>query len=241
MRPMRSRGSQAALTVIFILFGFMLATQFRARPPIAGNLSYQRAEELSVLLKVSEDENNTLKQEVTSLRSRVAEMTAGVDQAQALQEEMRKAMMLAGLSAVKGPGISVVMTDSDKPAQQGQDPNVFLIHEGDIQDVVNAIFAAGAEAVSVNGQRFVSTTEVVCAGNTIMINGVRVAPPFTILAIGDSKVLEAGLTIRGGIIDGLKFWGIGVKVKQEQEITVPAYQGALDFHFAQPVTGEATK
>lgn len=238
---MRSRGSQAALTVIFILFGFMLATQFRARPPIAGNLPYQRAEELSVLLKVSEDENTTLKQEVATLRNRITEMMAGADQAEALQEEMQKAMMLAGITAVRGPGISVEMTDSDKPAQQGQDPNVFLIHEGDIQDVVNAIFAAGAEAVSINGQRFVSTTEVVCAGNVIMINGVRVAPTFTILAIGDPKVLESGLTIRGGVIDGLKFWGIGVKVKQELEITVPAYLGALDFHFGQPVKEGGTK
>lgn len=238
---MRSRGSQAALTMIFILFGFMLATQFRARPPIAGNLPYQRAEELSVLLQVSEDENNTLKQEVTTLRGKIAEMTAGADQAQTLKEEMQKAMMLAGLSAVKGPGVTVEMTDSDKPAQQGQDPNVFLIHERDIQDVVNAIFAAGAEAISVNGQRFVSTTEIVCAGNVIMINGSRVAPPFIILAIGDPKVLEAGLTMRGGVVDSLKFWGIGIKIKQEQEITVPEFQGALDFHFAQPVAEGGTK
>ena len=238
---MRSRGSQAALTIIFALFGFMLATQFRARPPIAGGLQFQRAEELSVLLKVTEDENTTLKEEVSALRTRVSAMLAGEDQVKVLQEELQKAMTLAGLSAVKGPGVSVEMSDSDKPAQQGQDPNVFLIHQDDIQNVVNELFAAGAEAVSVNGQRFVATTEIRCAGNVIMINGVRVAPPLRIFAIGDAKVLESGLTMRGGVVEGLEFWGIKVRVKQEQELTIPAYQGSLNFRFALPVKEEAFK
>jgi uncharacterized protein YlxW (UPF0749 family) len=117
---------------------------------------------------------------------------------------------------------------------------VFLIHDKDLQDVINAAFGAGAEALSVNGQRFVSRTEVVCAGNVIMINGVRVAPPFKILAIGDPAVLENGLNIRGGVVTNLQFWGIDVKVKQEQEIIVPAFQGALAFKFAQPAQKEAT-
>jgi uncharacterized protein YlxW (UPF0749 family) len=237
---MRSRGSWAALTVIFVLFGFMLATQFRARPPIAGNLQYQRAEELSVLLKVTEEERDSLIQEVSALRDKVAQMQAGRDQEQVLREELNKARVLAGLTEVKGPGVVIEMTDSQKAAQPGQDPNVFLIHDKDLQDVINAAFGAGAEALSVNGQRFVSRTEVVCAGNVIMINGVRVAPPFKILAIGDPAVLENGLNIRGGVVTNLQFWGIDVKVKQEQEIIVPAFQGALDFKFAQPAQKEAT-
>jgi uncharacterized protein YlxW (UPF0749 family) len=237
---MRSKGSWAALTVIFVLFGFMLATQFRARPPIAGNLQYQRAEELSVLLKVTEEERDSLIQEVSALRDKVAQMQAGRDQEQVLREELNKARVLAGLTEVKGPGVVIEMTDSQKAAQPGQDPNVFLIHDKDLQDVINAAFGAGAEALSVNGQRFVSRTEVVCAGNVIMINGVRVAPPFKILAIGDPAVLENGLNIRGGVVTNLQFWGIDVKVKQEQEIIVPAFQGALDFKFAQPAQKEAT-
>lgn len=238
---MRSRGSQAALTIIFILFGFMLATQFRARPPIAANLTYQRAEELSVLLKVTEEQRDALREEVTVLRDRVTQMQAGEDQVNLLQDELRKAMILAGLTEVKGPGLVVEMSDSQKVAQPGQDPNAFLIHEGDVQNVVNGLFAAGAEAVSVNGQRFVATTEIICAGNVIMINGVRVAPPLKIMAIGDSKVLENGLKMRGGVVDSLVFWGIDVKVKQEQEIIIPAYQGSLNFRFVQPVRKEATE
>ncbi len=95
---MSRRGSQAALTIIFILFGFMLATQFRARPPVAANLHYQRAEELSVLLKATEEERDRLRDEVNVLRDRVAEAMAGESQVKVLQEELLKARVLAGLS-----------------------------------------------------------------------------------------------------------------------------------------------
>lgn len=238
---MKSRGSWAALTIIFMLFGFMLATQFRARPPIAGNLQYQRAEELSVLLNVTEEERDNLITEVTALRDRVAQMEAGRDQERVLQEELNKARILAGLTDVKGPGVIIEMNDSQKTSQPGQDPNVFLIHDKDLQDVINAAFGAGAEALSVNGQRFVSRTEVVCAGNVIMINGTRVAPPFKILVIGDPVVLQNGLEMRGGVVSNLRFWGIDVKISQSQEIVIPAYQGALDFKFASPAQKEGTK
>ncbi len=238
---MKSRGSWAALTIIFVLFGFMLATQFRARPPITSNIQYQRAEELSVLLSASEQQRENLVTEVAALRDRVAQMEAGIDRDRVLQEELNKARVIGGLTEVKGPGVVIEMTDSQKAAQPGQDPNVFLIHDKDLQDVINAAFGAGAEALSVNGQRFVSKTEVVCAGNVIMINGSRVAPPFKILAIGDPTVLENGLNMRGGVVSNLQFWGIDVKIKQQEEIVIPAYQGSLDFHFAKPVGKEAAK
>ena len=99
---MKSRGSWAALTIIFMLFGFMLATQFRARPPIAGNIQYQRAEELSVLLRVTEEQRDNLVAEVSALRDKVAQMEAGIDQDRVLKEELNKARVLAGLTEVSG-------------------------------------------------------------------------------------------------------------------------------------------
>ena len=241
MRPMRRRGSQAALTIIFALFGFMLATQFRARPPIAGNLQLQRAEELSVLLKVAEQERDTLRAEVEALRGKVTEMLAGEDQVKVLQEELAKARVLAGLTAVKGPGVVAEMSDSQKARPKGQDADAFLIHYDDVLKLVNELFASGAEAASVNGQRVVATTEIRCVGPVIMINGVRTGAPFIILAIGDPETLENSLKMRGGIVESLSFWGIEVKVRTEQEMIIPAYQGALTFRFAQPVKKEGTE
>ncbi|MGI6627289.1 MAG: DUF881 domain-containing protein [Bacillota bacterium] len=237
---MSRRGSQIALTLIFILFGFMLATQFRARPPVAANVHYQRAEELSVLLNATEEERDRLRDEVKVLRDRVAEAMAGESQVKVLQEELLKARVLAGLAEVKGPGITVEMNDAQKQAAAGQDPNLFIIHDDDVLAVVNELFAAGAEAMSINGQRVVATTEIRCAGAVLMINGVRLAPPLKIQAVGDPTVLQNALKMRGGVVDNLSFWGIDVKIKVEQEIVLPAYSGSLNFKFAKPVQKEGS-
>jgi len=213
----------------------MLATQFRARPPITENLRQQRAEELSVLLQVAEQERDSLRTEVASLREQVADMMEGQDQVAVLQAELQKARVLAGLTEVEGPGVSVEMNDSTRPAQPGQDPNVFLIHDDDVQKVVNALFAAGAEAVSVNGHRLITTSEIICAGNVIIVNGARIAPPIKILAIGNPETLEAGLKMRGGVVDSLVLWGIEVKIKIEEKVTLPAYSGSLNLQYATPV------
>ena len=229
---MKTRGSQIALTIIFLLFGFMLATQFRARPPIPENIRQQRTEELSVLLQTAEQERDALRTEVASLREQITYMMEGQDKLDVLQAELQKARILAGLTEVEGPGVSVEMNDSTRPAQPGQDPNVFLIHDDDVQKVVNALFAAGAEAISVNGHRLITTSEIICAGNVIIVNGARIAPPIKILAIGNPETLEAGLKMRGGVVDSLVLWGIEVKVKIEEKVTLPAYSGPLNLQYA---------
>ena len=238
VRTLTKRGSQAALAIIFLLFGFMLATQFRVRPSIDANVYHQRSEELSLLLKITEEERDRLKEEVQILRDRVAEIMAGQADVKALQEELIKARILAGLVEVKGPGVTVEMNDAQKPVGSGQDPNLFIIHDDDILAVVNELFAAGAEAMCINGQRVVATTEVRCVGPVIMVNGNRVAPPILIQAIGDSSVLEAALKMRGGVVDNLGLWGIEVKIKVEEEVVLPAYSGSVNFKFAQPVKKE---
>lgn len=73
-----------------------------------------------------------------------------------------------------------------------------------------------------------------------MINGVRLAPPLKIQAIGDPEVLQNALKMRGGVVDNLSFWGIDVKIKVEQEIVLPAYSGSLNFRFAKPVQKEGS-
>lgn len=241
MAAVSRRGSQVALTIIFVLFGFMLATQLRVRPPVPSNVHHQRAEELSLLLTATEEERDRLRDEVKMLRDRVAEaMVEGESQVKVLQDELLRARILAGLAEVNGPGILIEMNDAKKEAASGQDPSLFIIHDDDVLAVVNELFASGAEALSINGQRIVTTTEVRCAGAVFMINGVRVAPPLQILAIGDSEVLQNALKMRGGVVDNLSFWGIDVKIKPEPEIVIPAYTGSLNFKFAQPVQKEGS-
>ncbi len=203
------------------------------------NVHHQRAEELSLLLTATEEERDRLRDEVKTLRDRVAEaMVEGESQIKVLQDELLRARVLAGLSEVTGSGITVEMNDAKKETSSGQDPNLFIIHDDDVLAVVNELLAAGAEALSINDQRVVATTEIRCAGAVFMINGVRLAPPLKINAIGDPDVLQNALKMRGGVVDNLSFWGIDVKIKIEQELIVPAYTGSLNFRFAKPVQKE---
>lgn len=229
---MRTRGGQIAIAMVMVVLGMMLALQYRVQQRAATDLAHRRTEELVELLQKSETERRRLEQEVGELRGTVSKLTQGQAALSALEEELRKAQLLAGLMPVKGPGVTVTMDDSKRPLQKGEDINAFLLHDEDVLKVVNELFAAGAEAMSLNGQRVIATTEVRCAGPTISVNRVMTAPPIVIQAIGDPDVLERALRMRGGVVESLAFWGIEVTVKKEAEVTVPAYAGSLRFQYA---------
>ena len=101
--------------------------------------------------------------------------------------------------------------------------------------LANALTNAGAEAISVNGQRIISTSEIRCAGTTIFINGERVGAPFIINAIGDPASLESGVTMRGGYVDGLKEWGLGVTITRETDVVIPKYNKTISSKFVTTV------
>ncbi len=101
--------------------------------------------------------------------------------------------------------------------------------------VINELWAAGAEAISINEQRLVVGTEIRCAGPTISVNNAKYTPPYEIRAIGDPKTLEASLKMRGGVIETLQFWGIQATVKTQNTVKIPAFKGPHKYQFAKPV------
>ncbi len=122
---------------------------------------------------------------------------------------------------ITGGGIAVTMNDSS--AQKSGNKNAYIVHAEDILAVLNELNSAGAKAVSINGQRIVGTSAVACAGSIVTVNGVRVAAPFEILAVGDAEVLQAALKFPGGVVDSLSPWGIEINIRKESILTVPAY------------------
>jgi uncharacterized protein YlxW (UPF0749 family) len=143
--------------------------------------------------------------------------------------------MNAGLIAGTGQGVVITLDDSNLPRQPGEDPNLFLIHDEDLLKVINELFAAGAEAVSVNGQRIITNSEIRCVGPTIIINSIKLAPPFIIQAVGDPDILETSLKMRGGVIESLQVFGIQVNIKKQDKIDMPAYTGPIQFKYLKPV------
>lgn len=107
--------------------------------------------------------------------------------------------------------------------------------------VVNELRSAGAEAISLNGQRLIGSSEIRCVGPTVLVNERRLAAPFVISAIGNPQTLESSLKLRGGVIENFKFWGIKADIVQSDKVRIPAFQGKRTFEFAKMVTEEEKK
>lgn len=236
---MRLKSGQVALALVCMLLGIMLAMQFRVQQDLSSDISRLRSGELTAYVKSLEKERDDLRNETADLRAKLTEMVEGRNVIASLRSELETLRAFAGLTELRGPGLTIVMEDSKKVGKPGQDPNVFIIHDDDVLRLINELLASGAEAISINGQRYVNRTEIRCVGPTISINNTRTAPPIVIRAIGDPQTMESGLRMRGGIVESLAFWSINVSIKREEEVYIPAYKGGFKFEFAKPVVKKA--
>ena len=133
----------------------------------------------------------------------------------------------AALIPLAGEGVIVHMDDCTKTVKAGENPNLYVIHDDDLLRVINELRAAGAEAISVNGQRLTGISEIRCAGPTLSVNNVRSSAPFEIRAIGDKKSLESALRMRGGVAETLGVWGIQIDIKTSDNVYIPPYRGSI--------------
>lgn len=216
-----------SIACVCMVLGFMLAVQFRTTQDIKAATPLQRVEVLTERLQKLETENDDLRSELQDLKS-----NAVAGSGEKLSEDM---LMISGGVALEGPGIIVTIDDSAKGAQElkkADDLNLYLVHDEDLLKVVNELRAAGAEAISLNGQRLTATSEIRCAGPTVSVNNVRSAPPFEIRAIGNIKDLENAINMRGGVADTLKVWGIHMELASSEKVWIPAYKNAMRYKYA---------
>ena len=143
-------------------------------------------------------------------------------QSEISDEELK---LKACLLPLEGQGIIIKMDDSNKESKKGEDKNLYLIHDDDLLKVINELRAAGAEAISINGQRLIDTSEIRCAGPTLSVNNVRSSAPFEIHAIGEKNILQNSIKMRGGVADTLKVWGIKIICETSDKIYIPPYKG----------------
>lgn len=230
---MKVKDWQISLAVIFFLLGALMAVQFRLQR-VQNRISLVRAEYLAELYREADQERKELQREAEVLRQRLARLAVEKTALRELSYQLERSRMLAGMTELVGPGVIVTMSDSVREVRPGDNPELYLIHDEDLLRVINELFAAGAEAISINGQRYVARTEVRCAGPTASINRVRVGTPFVIKAIGDPLTLESALRMRGGVVEALSAWGIVIKIERARQLTIPAYRGGLQFSYATP-------
>ncbi len=162
------------------------------------------------------------------------ESTQNNEDLEAKEQEIQQGNKVIGLTEVTGPGVIITLSDSTRDTSSALNVSDLLVHDGDVLSVINELKNAGAEAISINNQRLVPTSSIVCGGNIIEINGEKVGAPFEIKAIGLPEQLAA-LSRPGGYLEILKRATVGVKLEKSNNITIPRYTGVITYEYAKTV------
>lgn len=151
------------------------------------------------------------------------------------EEEIKLDNTLLGLTDVIGDGIIISLKDNNNVTRSSIGPldniELYLVHAGDLVEVVNALRNAGAEAISINGQRITNFTAIYCAGNVVVVNGEKISSPIEIKAIGSPELLYGSIRIPGGYIELLEETGVIVNVKKQENITINKYDGIISTQY----------
>ncbi len=231
-----SRARTLILTFIGLLFGLVFVAQWQSS--LGETSAEQNSREAAIQRTISrlEAEQAQLKKEIANLRAQTTAEQQQRDQTESTSANLGKALALqralAGTVPVRGPGIEILLDDSTtRTILPSEDPDNYIVHEYQIRDIVNLLWASGASAIAVNGERFVNSTSVYCVGSTILINDTRTSPPYHILAIGDAarmqQALDDGNTLRD-LKARVQAYGLVLKVIRTGVITVPAFDGSIE-------------
>ncbi|MBM3460595.1 MAG: DUF881 domain-containing protein [Armatimonadetes bacterium] len=230
---------QMPILLASVVLGVLITMQFRY---VRNNPQPNINQDLSRMVKYLEVEKSRLIADLDEEREKKRQYEAAMgekgDTLKLLKDEIDKVRMQAGLVPVKGPGVEVRLEDSAKKPGAEDDPYFFIIHDVDIQAFVNELWAAGAEAISVNDQRVVASTSVRCVGPTVLVNSVRLTPPYIIRAVGAPPTLETALKMPGGVMASLEASiqkGVRIDIQRKTEQILPEYKGSGVFRYAQPV------
>ena len=220
--------------VVGMAAGLLFATS--AQTARGTDLRTSGRTDLADVIRVQARANQARQEAVQALRSQVEQLTQqsapGDSALTRLQQQAGTLSPVAGTSAVRGPAITVTLNDAKRSAAslpQGFTADDIVVHQQDVQGVVNALWAGGAEAMMLQDQRVISTSAVRCVGNTLILQGRVYSPPYVIRAIGDVQGMQQSLDTNPTVriyrqyVDVL---GLGYDVRTSPVATFPAYTGS---------------
>ena len=222
---MRDKDNRVIFFMIFLLLGILLAVQFRStlylnRQKTSTALSVERLKErISEETKINTDLKTEIDENIAKKESLLKSYLEGKNEYDLLSQ-WKNIMLKSGFTDVKGPGITIKLDDA--VARQDADPMLLIIHDQDIRIILNELKKAGAQAISINGERIVATSELVCAGPTILINRNRYPVPYVINAIGDPDLLYDTLSKSERIAVMIED-KIRIDIKKTKDILVPRF------------------
>ena len=232
---------QSTLGLALLALGFLVAAQLASEAPRVRYTTQERSPlvETAGELQAQQDQ---LKQEVLDLRSQIQE-TEGAGEGSAalvrdLNDRLEEARIAAGLIPLTGTGIVLQLEDSLDPVAPGANEVDYLVDADDLRTVIDELWAAGAEAISVNGERVVPSTAVIDVGPSILANSAYLVPPYQVTALGPGD-LYSRLAASPGFVDFIRAraqgYGIRVQFAEPETVDVPAFAGTVTLRYARPV------
>lgn len=236
MRVLTAAVFALAGLIFFTSFNTAKGTNIRTDTSLLklSDLIHERSRENGEL----NDANASLRDDVEALAERDDGSTKAEDDKLAALEHN------AGTQKLTGEAISVTLNDAPPdataklPGYPEPQPDYLVIHQQDLQAVVNALWQSGAKGIKVMDQRLISTSAVRCVGNTLILQGRVYSPPYKITAVGDPEKMQQALAASTAIQNYMVYvnvYGLGWKVTEDGTVTLPGYSGTVDLQYAKPV------
>jgi uncharacterized protein YlxW (UPF0749 family) len=204
------------------------------------DLRQDKPNQLRDLVHQQQESVKKLTRQATALRVQIERLSnqAGVPELDAARASAKTLAPAAGFTPVTGPGVTVTLTDAPPPNSslgQKMNPDDLLVHQQDVESVMNALWHGGATAMTVQGRRIISTSAPQCVGNVILVDGIVYSPPYVIAATGNPDKLHAALDAEPGIAlfqEYVSMFGLGYQVTDSPRMVIPPYVGSVNLQYA---------
>ncbi len=220
-----SRRIPFIITMISVIIGFMLAVQFKSYNTNTGTESKDISQLRQDLQKVMEHHQRILT-DISKYDQLLYEYENPLNQAdsiKAMKEELDRIKVFSGLAMVEGSGL--IISIEDQLYEDDQDnSSLSTIFDDDLRYIVNELFGAGAEAISINGLRMTPTTSIRNVGENIQVDTKVIKLPYSIKVIGEPDVLESAMKLKG-FEEYFLIINKKISLKKLDKILVPAYDG----------------
>jgi uncharacterized protein YlxW (UPF0749 family) len=228
---------------VAVLAGLLFAATARA----AGGTELRAGDrsDLTGLIRAEQERLAAVEDQLTILRADLDRLTGDLARSDTRVASARSVVAMragaAGLEALRGPGLTVTLDDAPRPPDGDARPvgasnDDLVVHQQDVQAVVNALWAGGADAVQLMDQRVISTSAVRCVGTTLVLQGRIYPPPYTVTAIGDPGRLRAAIENSYGVARYLAYvdrFGLVFEVEQRTSVEIPGYRGSIELRHAE--------
>lgn len=234
-----SRKMQALiLGIICFVLTIMICIQIKTvnQNGTTVSMNQQEAELKSQVLKMKEKYENQyaeLEKAEKELEKTRKNITSHNEELKSMEEKINKYNQILGMTDVKGKGVIITVQDGTTNGIT-LNANDLIVHDLNVLSIVNELKNAGAEAISINGERVVNTTAISCDGNVIVVNGEKISSPIEIRAIGLPEQL-ATLDRVGGTLQRFSELGKKVNLAKSQKVEIPKYTGVFNFKYAKNV------